>query len=83
MTAVLVSVIIPTYNYGRFIGEAIDSIREQRIDDLEIIVVDDMSTDNTLQVLASIGDSRVKVVSMRERAGGPGPVRNGGYAEVR
>lgn len=78
MKAILVSVIIPTHNYGRFIGEAIDSVREQKIDDLEIIVVDDMSTDNTLQVLASIGDSRVKVASMRERAGGPGPVRNEG-----
>lgn len=78
MTAVLVSVIIPSYNYGRFIGEAINSVCKQEIEDLEIIVVDDLSTDNTLQVLASIGDARVKVVSMRERAGGPGPVRNEG-----
>ncbi|MDQ6770296.1 MAG: glycosyltransferase [Gemmatimonadota bacterium] len=57
-----VSVIIPTYNFGRFIREAIDSAVGQTIDDIQIVVVDDGSTDNTPEILAAIHDSRVEVV---------------------
>ena len=57
-----VSVIIPTYNFGKFIREAIDSALAQTIDDLQIVVVDDGSTDNTPEVLAAIQDPRVEVV---------------------
>jgi glycosyltransferase involved in cell wall biosynthesis len=55
------SVIIATYNYGRFIGDAIRSVQEQTADDLEIIVIDDGSTDETQDVLAAIRDSRLRV----------------------
>lgn len=57
----LVSVIIPTYNYGRFIAEAINSLQNQTYQDLEMIVVNDGSEDNTKDVLASIQDSRLRV----------------------
>lgn len=48
----VISVLIPTYNYGHFIGEAIESVLQQNVADVEIIVVDDGSNDNTKDVVA-------------------------------
>jgi glycosyltransferase involved in cell wall biosynthesis len=47
-----VSVIVPCYNYGHFVVQAVDSILAQTLDELEVIVIDDASTDDTPQVLA-------------------------------
>ena len=52
----LVTIVIPSYNYGHFIEETIDSILQQRYTNYEIIVIDDGSTDNTREVLQCYGD---------------------------
>lgn len=51
----LVSVIIPTYNYARYVKKAVQSCLEQSYDNVEVIVVDDGSTDETSTVLAGLG----------------------------
>jgi glycosyltransferase involved in cell wall biosynthesis len=63
---VLISVIITNYNYGRFLGQAIDSVLAQTYPDVECIVVDDGSTDNSRDVIAA----RPKVVAIFKENGG-------------
>lgn len=50
--ALLISVVIPAYNYAHLLPRALDSVLGQLSDDVELIVVDDGSTDNTAAVLA-------------------------------
>jgi len=75
-----VSVVIPTYNYGRFLAEAIESSLGQTEKPLEVIVVDDGSTDNTDEVARSFGDH---VRYIRQENLGVCAARNRGVAESR
>ncbi len=58
----LVSVIIPNYNYARYVGEAVESALAQTYPNIEIIVVDDGSTDASLESLSQFSD-RIKIVA--------------------
>lgn len=57
-----VSVIIPTYNYSRFIERAVNSVLSQSYQDYEIIIVDDASTDDTKDIVGKYNDSRIKYI---------------------
>lgn len=56
----LVSIITPTYNCAKFIGETIDSIIAQTYENWELIIVDDNSSDNTEEIVKQYKDSRIK-----------------------
>lgn len=63
----LVSVIIPAYNHEKFIGAAIDSVLQQTMDDLELIVIDDGSTDRTGTLIRQYSDPRISCYSQENR----------------
>lgn len=71
----LVSIIIPTYNYGKYLTKAIRSCFEQTYKNLEIIVIDDGSTDNTHEVIMGFSD---KIVYVFQQNSGVSVARNKG-----
>ncbi len=74
------SVIIPTYNYGRFLAEAIESALVHEEKPLEVIVVDDGSTDDTENVVQTFGD---RIVYIRQENAGVSVARNRGASAAR
>ena len=76
----LVSVIIPTYNRSNVIHKAIESVLQQTYKNLELIVVDDGSTDNTSDTLASYKD---KLTVIHQNNAGPSAARNRGVESSR
>jgi glycosyltransferase involved in cell wall biosynthesis len=76
----LVSVIIPVYNYDRYLGEAIESVLNQTFRHLEVIVVDDGSTDRSGEVAKSFADRGVQYC--HQVHAGIGPARNKGVELV-
>jgi len=77
---VTVSVIIPTYNCADFLPEALNSVLCQTWRDLEIVVVDDGSTDSTREVVEKYGD---RIRYFHKRNEGPSSARNMGIKEAR
>src|SRR5437016_4074648 len=73
----LVSVIIPTYNSAHFLAEALDSCLKQTYSPLEIIVVDDGSTDNTHELMSNYP----QVQYIRQANAGPSRARNRGLQQ--
>lgn len=64
-----VSICIPTYNGAKWLRECLDSATAQSYADVEILVVDDASTDDTAEVARSVGDERVRVVVSERNRG--------------
>jgi len=75
-----VSIIIRNYNYEKYVGDAVDSALAQPHPDVEVIVVDDGSTDDSRRILRSYGD-RIRLIT-REN-GGEGAAANTGFAQAR
>ena len=77
----LVSVIIPTYNRSQFLAEAITSVLDQSYKNLELIVVDDGSTDQTSQIVQEFKDKRIRYFYQENK--GVSAARNLGFKQAR
>lgn len=73
-----ISVVVPTYNEGRFIRNCLVSLNQQTIPQVEVFVVDDGSTDETARIMARLEKDRwnFKLIFIKQRHCGPGVARN-------
>ena len=76
-TQLTASIIVNNYNYGRFLAEAIDSALAQTYPNVEVIVVDDGSTDNSREIIAGYGN---RIIPVLKENGGQGSALNAGFA---
>ena len=77
-----VSIVMPTFNYGHFISEAIGSVLSQTFRDFELIIVDNFSSDNTTEVVSSFQDERIRFHQFDNR-GSIAAARNFGWKKAR
>jgi glycosyltransferase involved in cell wall biosynthesis len=73
-----VSVIIPNYNYGRYVGQAVDSVLKQTYRNFEVIVVNNGSTDDSIEILRTYGD-KIRLIDQPNL--GQSGARNSGLGE--
>ncbi|MGX0978381.1 glycosyltransferase involved in cell wall biosynthesis [Roseovarius sp. MBR-51] len=78
----VVSVLLPTYNRAHSLPEAMSSVLDQSFGDLELIIVDDASTENIEAIVSDFGDPRIRYFRL-ERNSGAAAARNVGLAEAR
>ncbi|WKN31467.1 glycosyltransferase [Porifericola rhodea] len=65
---VLVTVYITNYNYGKYISQAVESVLQQTLDDFEIIIIDDGSTDNSRELIEAYADNpKIKVIFQKNK----------------
>ena len=81
MKNIKLSIIIPTYNVEKYISKTLDSILKQEYNNYEIIIIDDGSTDNTLNIIKTYKDKRIKLLS--ENNEGVSSARNKGIKEAK
>jgi len=84
MTSPLISVIIATHNREELLPQAVQSILDQTLQDFEIIIVDDCSSDNTPNVIRALEekDDRIRAIRSNQNIG-PGAARNLGMASAK
>jgi glycosyltransferase involved in cell wall biosynthesis len=81
VSAPLVSVIVPARDAGSTVADTLESVRRQTVTDLEVIVIDDGSTDDTVARVARVTDPRITIASVP--GAGPSAARNRGMASAR
>ncbi len=82
----LVSVIIPMYNAARFISQTLESLLYQTMKDFEVIVIDDCSTDNSVEIVKNFAErfgEKLHLIKLSENSGTPGFPRNIGIQIAR
>lgn len=66
----IISVVIPSFNRGHCLKACIESVLNQTLRDIEVVVVDDASTDDTRDQIAALNDSRIRYIAHRTNRGG-------------
>lgn len=77
-----ISVIVPVYNVEDYIKETLNSLMNQTIKDFEVIMVNDGSTDNSVEIIKSYMKKYENIVLINQENGGPSKARNRGIAEA-
>lgn len=72
----LISIIIPIFNGEKYIFETIQSVLNQTYTNWEMIIVDNKSTDDSIKVIKTICDNRIKIIHLEYNSGGPARPRN-------
>lgn len=78
-----ISVIVPMYNAEKYLSTCIKSILNQTFKDFELILIDDCSTDKTLEIAESFDDPRIRILRNEKNLGSPSYARNTGLDAVR
>ncbi len=78
-----ISVVMPVYNVADFVAESLDSVLSQSLTDLEIICVDDGSTDASLDIVRSYAKREGRITILAQQNAGSGRARNAGIAVAR
>lgn len=68
-SSMLVSVVMPAYNASKYIGRAIESVLSQTYSNIELVIADDASTDNTCEIVEGYVDNRVKLIKKKINSG--------------
>ena len=82
LTKDLVSIIIPVYNAGKYLSDCLDSILSQSYSQLEIILIDDGSRDDSLSLCKQYAARDERVSFIHQKNGGPGAARNAGLEQA-
>jgi glycosyltransferase involved in cell wall biosynthesis len=69
MSQPLVTVIIPSYNHSDYVGYTIKSVLAQTLQDFELLIIDDNSPDNSVEVIKKFDDSRIKLITLEKNLG--------------
>ena len=64
-----VSVVITSYNYDKYIKDAIESVLNQTYSDFELVIIDDCSTDNSVNIINQFEDERIKFIQNEQNLG--------------
>lgn len=77
-SSIVISMVLPTYNMGRYLGDCVRSMRRQKFENWEAIFIDDGSSDDTLEQLKAFSaeDSRIRYI--HQQNGGVSKARNVG-----
>lgn len=78
----MISVVIPVYNREKTVKQSVESVLNQTVSDIEVIIVDDASKDNSVKIVKEIQDNRVKIIELEENKGAC-VARNIGIKEAR